>query len=394
MNYLCVVNYCFWDHFGGAPRVAWDVCKLMKDRGHNVVMFCQKWKPQDDDIAEYDGIKVVRFLMPKTFSLDPFKLKKYQKAAESIYKKYLGQTKWDIVHSHVPIEGKIVSDIIGKNTKYIYTVHSPVLMEQQFIWSTQGIVGKIKRVIAGRALNNIEENILQISSKIHVLSNFTKENILRLHNIKSEKINIIPSWCKEDLIRIKTKEQARTLLNWDKNKKIIFTIRGMRERYGLDIAIKSIVPILKSRNDLIFVIAGDGPLREQLENIARESGVSDKIIFMGRVSDDQLKNCYEAADLFILPTKAMECFGLIVLEAYAYGLPIISTDAGALPELIKPIAPDMIVPAGQIEPLREKIEQYLNNCLNVPTSEEIIQYCQNNYSKEIITKKLIDLIEN
>ena len=130
-----------------------------------------------------------------------------------------------------------------------------------------------------------------------------------------------------------------------------------------------------------------------LKHLARDLVVDEKIWFMGKVSDEVLCQCYEAADVFILPTRALECFGLIVLEAYAYGLPIISSDAGALPELIRPIAPDMIVPAGQIEALQQKIEAFVNGSLNVPAPEAIINYVQKNYSYEVIIPQIVAMLE-
>ena len=48
---------------------------------------------------------------------------------------------------------------------------------------------------------------------------------------------------------------------------------------------------------------------------------------------------YEAADLFVLPTTALECFGLITMEAFAHGCPVLSTDAAAVPESMRPIMP-------------------------------------------------------
>jgi glycosyltransferase involved in cell wall biosynthesis len=392
MNYLSVVSRCFVDGQGGAPRVAWDMCKIMQERGHNVTMFCQKENVKDNEICEVDGIRVIRFEFPRTAALDPFKVYKQINAGTKVARKYLLNTKWDVVHVHLPIEGRIIFKLIGTGPRYIYTVHSPSVLEQKFNWSQQGIRGKVKILLGTGAMKKIEGNLLRNADCIQTLSEFTKTAIDGFYDVGS-KIRVIPHWCRKDFVRRHSKAEARTLLAWPQDAKILFTLRHFGPRYGLDIAIRAAAPLLKKYTCLRFALGGYGPLKQTLMQLAKNLGVDDKIWFMGRVSDDVLRQCYEAADMFILPTRALECFGLIVLEAFAYGLPIISTDAGALPELIRPISPDMIVPAGQIEPLQRKIEAFVNGSLKEPVPEVIIDYVQKKYSYEVIVPRIVEMLE-
>jgi len=392
MNYLSVVSRHFVDSQGGAPRVAWDMCKIMRDRGHNVTMFCQKTNVTDSETIEIEGIKAVRFEFPKTASLDPFKVKKQTDAGLKVARKHLMNIKWDVVHIHLPIEGRIIFKLLGAGPKYIYTAHSPCILEQRFNWSQEGIQGKIKTLLGTELLKKMEGNLLRNMHCIQTLSEFTRTAIDEIYGIGSN-IRVIPHWCRKGFLRQCSKEQARTLLGWPQDAKILFSLRHFGPRYGLDIAIKAVAPLLKEYPDLRFALGGYGPLMRSLKHLARDLVVDEKIWFMGKVSDEVLCQCYEAADVFILPTRALECFGLIVLEAYAYGLPIISSDAGALPELIRPIAPDMIVPAGQIEALQQKIEAFVNGSLNVPAPEAIINYVQKNYSYEVIIPQIVAMLE-
>ena len=62
MNYLVVAEFCFPDVPGGAHRVAWDIAKLMRDRGHSVTLICYRSIDQTTEgVAELEGIRVVRF---------------------------------------------------------------------------------------------------------------------------------------------------------------------------------------------------------------------------------------------------------------------------------------------------------------------------------------------
>ena len=70
MNYLVAVDTFFCDRPSGSARVAWDIAKVVRDSGHNVTVFCKKSNPSLEDKSENEGVKVVRFEAPKTFSLD------------------------------------------------------------------------------------------------------------------------------------------------------------------------------------------------------------------------------------------------------------------------------------------------------------------------------------
>ena len=76
-----------------------------------------------------------------------------------------------------------------------------------------------------------------------------------------------------------------------------------------------------------LLIAGEGELREELEEKARSLKVNQKIIFLGKVSDEKLKYCYQICDLFVLPSvESSEAFGIVQMEAMAYGKPVVNTN--------------------------------------------------------------------
>ncbi|MFC7703155.1 glycosyltransferase [Plastorhodobacter daqingensis] len=80
-------------------------------------------------------------------------------------------------------------------------------------------------------------------------------------------------------------------------------------------------------------IVGDGPLRPGLERLAQDLGLSARVCFHGRVPDARLAELYDAAQAFVLPSSK-EGFGIVYLEAWAHGLPVICSNAGAAPEIV------------------------------------------------------------
>src|SRR4029077_8245672 len=105
--------------------------------------------------------------------------------------------------------------------------------------------------------------------------------------------------------------------------------------------------------------AGEGPERAPLEALASRLGISSSVRFLGRVDDETLVACYQAANVSVVPTVALEGFGLTVLEALACGTPVIATDAGGMPEGLAPLDPTLIVPAGDAPSLAQRLETAL-----------------------------------
>ena len=95
----------------------------------------------------------------------------------------------------------------------------------------------------------------------------------------------------------------------------------------------------------------------------------------------------------MLPTAALECFGLIILEAFSFGCPVLSTDVGAIPETMMPIMPDFVVPARSVEALATKVEQFLDGRLVPPSGETLMRYVNDGYAREKIAPELTRLLE-
>jgi glycosyltransferase involved in cell wall biosynthesis len=103
---------------------------------------------------------------------------------------------------------------------------------------------------------------------------------------------------------------------------------------GLATLIEAAAILSKEGLDFRLVIAGEGPQLESLRNQSSALSLQNRVTFLGRVSEEQLVDVYRAGDCFVLPTRSLEGFGLIILEAYACGTPVIAVPVGAIPEVI------------------------------------------------------------
>jgi N-acetyl-alpha-D-glucosaminyl L-malate synthase BshA len=112
----------------------------------------------------------------------------------------------------------------------------------------------------------------------------------------------------------------------------------------------------KVPSKLLFV--GDGPDRPMAEELARELGICDDIRFVGR--QEQMEDILAIADLFLL-TSEYESFGLAALEAMASGVPVISTNAGGLPEINVDGVTGYLAPVGDVKLMSSKAIEILSN---------------------------------
>lgn len=114
---------------------------------------------------------------------------------------------------------------------------------------------------------------------------------------------------------------------------VVFTLRGHEPKYGLEYLIRAVPLVVKERNDVAFVIGGDGSLRRYYEQLAVKLCVKEKLIFTGKIPQSEVPYYYAMSDIVVVPSL-QEAFGLVVSEAMACGKPVIGTMVGGIPDQI------------------------------------------------------------
>ncbi|HET6374740.1 MAG TPA: glycosyltransferase family 4 protein, partial [Methylocella sp.] len=107
---------------------------------------------------------------------------------------------------------------------------------------------------------------------------------------------------------------------------------GDREK-NVDSVIRAIARLKSEFPGLRYYIVGDGVLRPELQSLAAELGVADIVKFLGRLTDSELDAAYARASVFAMPSSK-EGFGIVYLEAWQRGLPVICSTEGAAPEVV------------------------------------------------------------
>jgi glycogen synthase len=142
-----------------------------------------------------------------------------------------------------------------------------------------------------------------------------------------------------------------------------------------------------------WVIVGAGPFRPQLEAAVAEHGLGSHTVFVGRAADADLHGWYEAATMFVHPTR-YEGSSLVTLEAMAHRRPIIATRAGGLPDKVRPGDNGWLVEPGNAEALAEAIVDAATERAWLPAmgarSREIVEH---EFSWSVLVEKQIEIYE-
>lgn len=213
----------------------------------------------------------------------------------------------------------------------------------------------------------IEKDCLELADCIIATSPQEQKHMRSLISEQGN-IEIIP--CGTDIERFGkiNSADARNALQISHDAKVIFYVGRFDRRKGIETLVRAVNQSEWKHDPRLQLIIGggsrpgnsDGIERERIEKIVTELGLSDKIIFSGRVGDLELPLYYAAADLCVVPSH-YEPFGLVAIEAMASGTPVVASDVGGLQYTIISEQTGLLVPPRDSNAFAGAIDRILNN---------------------------------
>lgn len=182
---------------------------------------------------------------------------------------------------------------------------------------------------------------LQTADRVVAISNYTASFVERA-GVPPSRIEIVyPGYDTTRFRPLPGKLELRRKLLGDRDgDQVILTVGNLVARKGHDTTIRALSYLLRSVPNVTYLIVGDGPYRTELETLASELGVRERVVFAGRLPDEDLAELYALCDVFVMPSRAqldekdVEGFGIVYLEASACGKPVIGGRSGGVPEAI------------------------------------------------------------
>jgi glycosyltransferase involved in cell wall biosynthesis len=313
----------------GNSRFAFDMDRLLVDRGHEVHVLAAV-----GDMGPADGSSMEKV----TFHTYPHR-PDLSSSKRLGYATKMNSERFDELHARSPVDllvlnqplcasGIAKSEASDKVPK-VYWFISPWAAE----WKASNPESHfVSRIFNMSFRNRMEDLALQGSDAVFVESEFIRRELKAHHRkVPDRKVTLIPGAVDLEKFRPDgSQEQNRARFGIGPGP-VALTVRRLVERMGIDLLIRAAAEV----PGLQVVVGGDGPLRAELEALAASLKVPAK--FLGYVRDQDLPALYRSADLFVLPTRALEGFGLVAIEAMACGTPAMGTPVGAIPEVLGPL---------------------------------------------------------
>ena len=218
-------------------------------------------------------------------------------------------------------------------------------------------------------------NMFNKADVVIALSGFWKEQISKVVK-NSDKIHILYNPC-PNIAGLEKLEREN----------IILYAGTLNQRKGYSDLIKAFAMIAIKHPNWKIVFAGNGAI-ENGKELAKSLNISNQIIFKGWISGKEKEKLFNTASIFCLPSYA-EGFPMAVLDAWAYGLPVISTPVGGLPDVLKHGENSMVFEPSDIESLSKNLEELINNHkLREKLSKESLKLSKNQFNIENIANQL------
>ena len=245
----------------------------------------------------------------------------------------------DIVNSHFALDG--LPAVLAASV-----IRRPVVVVFQGPWALEAIATGRRGAWPGstRLRQLIERFVYRRARRCIVLSQAFGDILVNEYGVARSRIRVIPGGLDTGRFAdLPGRAESRRSLGLDERFTMV-TVRRLVPRMGLDLAIDALAEI-SEETDAQLVVAGRGPELGRLQQHARQRGVADRVMFLGRVDDADLPLLYAAGDVCVVPTRELEGFGYVALEALAAGTPVVATGTGGLAELVGGLEPRWVTAA-------------------------------------------------
>jgi glycosyltransferase involved in cell wall biosynthesis len=379
----------------GSSNLAYEEAKYLAAEGNQVWLIAPAISTGAPEFERREGVNLLRYRVPQFRTTDPRRAWAHQNCARQVMRRFI-RGPVQVVHGHVPLSYQAACDLYGTRARRCYTVHSPVGKEMEIEWQERGITGWISHCIGLPWLSRIERDCLLRSQRVTALSRFTKSLLSEVHGeALARSVAVVPGWV--DLSRfaiISDPQAAKFRLGWPSEVPVLFTLRRLAPRMGLEILLRATRKVLDRGVDFFLMIGGKGPLRPFLQKLAHELGLFRRVRFLGYVPDSTLPLMYAASDAFVLPTEALECFGLIAIEALACGRPVLASPVGAIPEILNLVEPKWMTKSAGEDAIADLIADFLLGRLPTHPSEELRGIVARHYDSGSAIPQFTDFLLN
>jgi glycosyltransferase involved in cell wall biosynthesis len=311
--YLPVVN--------GVVRSVESFREALTRQGHNVFVFAQSDGDYEDEapfIFRYPSLPLpTKVEVPAVIPVSPF------------VDQLLPSLKLDVLHTHHPV---LLGQAAASKAKeldrpLVFTFHTQYReYTHYFPLPQEAIQDFIKNAVQGWLVD-----FMRKCQHIVIPSESMKEILIHEYGLEG-RYTVIPTGLNLEPYQSSDGKKLRANKNWQHDKVMVSTGRLAPEK-NWDTLLKAAAKVYREHPDLRVVIIGYGPDEEELQSLAAELGILDRVTFTGKLPFAEVTKYLKAADFFGF-ASVTETQGLVTMEAMAAGLPVVAVDASGTRDII------------------------------------------------------------
>lgn len=343
------------------------IVEFQKKKGITPVVITSPKHITNSDTEEIiNGITYYRTLFPKN-KLDrlgnrsPF-IKEFllMKCLRKRMLNLLKNNSFDIIHAHSPSLCGIPALLTAKRYKI------PIIYEIRALWEEAAIEsGRFrKNSLKYRISKFIEKNLFQKVDAVITICQGLKDNLIQ-RGIKEDKIFVMPNGV--DTAKFIPQQKDKELIEeYQLQEKIVLGFIGSFYKFeGLEFLIRAVPNILKEYKNIKILLIGEGEDEKRLKEITQRIGIQDKILFIGKITHDQILRYYSIIDIFIYPRINTPLTNLVtglkLLEAMSMEKVVVASDVGGNKELIKDGETGILFKTEDVDDLSLKLIDLIKN---------------------------------
>ncbi len=269
------------------------------------------------------------------------------------------QIKPDILHAHSPALAGVAALAVGKR------LDIPVVYEVRAFWEDAAVDHGTASEggIRYRLTRLLETHVLRRAEAITVLCEGLRQDILR-RGIAPERVTVMPNAV--DPSRFQASEHKDEALAGELGLGEAWVLGFIGSFYayeGLPLLLQALPEILRSFPQTRVLLVGGGPDEGRLKQLARQLEVADKVLFAGRLPQQEVKRYYDLIDILVYPRYPMRLTDLVTplkpLEAMAHARLIVASDVGGHKDLMRDGETGLLFKAGDVRALAGRIIELL-----------------------------------
>ena len=278
----------------------------------------------------------------------------------------------------------------GIEKPFIQTVHG--VLADEYVESFQGGSPTFRAKLANHVmwrLSKLEEKSAKNATLIVTVSKYSSGKMAQFYDVDNAKIRVVPNGVDTERFKpSKNGEEIKRQIGLDSKLCVLFVGR-LIPRKGLPFLIEAAKQIVEEYSQTVFVVVGDGPLKNNLVAYLGKMNLSRNFVFLGDVHESVLPALYNCADVFALPS-IQEGQGIALLEAQATAKPVVAFDVGGVREAVLNKETGLLVKPSSSRGLAEAIIKLLADCsLREKMGDKGRKFVSSTFSWDICAQKML-----